>query len=152
MFSCGIAALDRYLKQQSGQDARKYVAAPFLLIQRDSGAIAGYYTLSATGVRLAELPADLARNLPKYPFVPATLLGRLAIDRRHQGKGLGEFLLVDALHRSFKMSRQIASLAVVVDAQDEKARGFYLRYHFIRFPETPNRLFLLMKTISGLFG
>ncbi|MGC1279105.1 MAG: GNAT family N-acetyltransferase, partial [Xanthobacteraceae bacterium] len=96
-FVSGAEALDRYLRSQAGQDARKNMAAPFVLVLPDS-AIGGYYTLSATGVKLAEFPADVTRKLPRYPLVPATLLGRLAVDRNYQGRGYGRFLLADALH------------------------------------------------------
>jgi GNAT superfamily N-acetyltransferase len=151
-FTCGVAALDRYLKHQAGQDARKFVAAPFVLIHAESGAIAGFYKLSSAGLRLAELPMNVVCKLPKYPIVPATLLGRLAVDLRHRGNGLGEILLLDALRRSYRQSQEIAALAVVVDARDSQARAFYLKYHFTPFPEQADRLFVTMKTIGTLFG
>lgn len=81
VFESGAEPLDRYLRTQASQDARKNVAAPFVLLLAD-GTIAGYYTLSSTSVQLAELPAQTVRKLPRYPLVPATLLGRLAVDRR----------------------------------------------------------------------
>jgi GNAT superfamily N-acetyltransferase len=150
-FSCGITALDRYLKQQAGQDARKLVAAPFILVEVETNTIAGFYTLSATSIQLSELPATLAHKLPKYPLLPATLLGRLAVDLRYRGKGLGELLLMDALHRSLRMSHEIASMAVVVEAKDKEACEFYLRYHFIPLSQSPYKLFLTMTTIQHLF-
>jgi len=79
-FASGVEPLDRYFRDQAGQDARKNMAAPFVLVLPD-GAIGGYYTLSATGVKLSEMPADITRKLPRYPLVPATLLGRLAVDQ-----------------------------------------------------------------------
>lgn len=97
-FDGGVAPLDKYIRTQSGQDARKNMAAPFVLVLADE-TIAGYYTLSATSVRLAELPEPVVRKLPRYSFVPAALLGRLAVDRRQQGKGYGRLLLADALYR-----------------------------------------------------
>ncbi|GAB4195692.1 MAG: hypothetical protein Fur006_42420 [Coleofasciculaceae cyanobacterium] len=148
-FACGVEPLDVYLKRQAGQDARKRVAAPFVLLDQSSGIVAGYYTLSAIGINTVELPTEVAKKLPKYPIVPATLLGRLAVDKNYQGKKLGEILLMDALHRSLRS--EIASMAVVVDAKDERARAFYEHYHFIRFPDYSHRLFLLMKTIAKLF-
>lgn len=87
--------------------------------------------------------------LPKYPLLPATLLGRLAIDQSYQKQGWGDCLLMDALYRSYL--NEIASIAVVVDALDEGAVSFYEHYQFIRFPERPHRLFLPMKTIQTLF-
>ncbi len=124
------------------------MAAPFVLLLSD-GTIAGYYTLSSTSVQLRELPAPKAGKLPKYPLVPATLLGRLAVDRRHQGRGYGRFLLGDALHRAARS--EIASFAVIVDAKDENARRFYERESFLSFPDQLMKLFRPMADIRRLF-
>ncbi len=147
-FVSGAEALDRYLRSQAGQDARKNMAAPFVLVLPD-GAIGGYYTLSATGVKLAEFPADITRKLPRYPLVPATLLGRLAVDRRQQGKGYGRFLLADALYRAARS--EVASFAVIVDAKDDSARRFYERESFLALPDQPMKLFRPMADIRRLF-
>lgn len=124
------------------------MAAPFVLVLRD-GTIAGYYTLSSTSMQIAELPADIARKLPRYPLVPATLLGRLAVDRRHQRKGYGRYLLADALYRACRS--EIASFAVVVDAKDEGARRFYERESFLPMLDQPMKLFRPMADIEQLF-
>jgi GNAT superfamily N-acetyltransferase len=147
-FASGVEPLDRYFRTQAGQDARKNMAAPFVLVLPD-GVIAGYYTLSATGVRLVEIPSQTARKLPKYPLVPATLLGRLAVDRRYQGKGYGRFLLADALRRSLRS--EIASFAVIVDAKDDSARKFYERESFLPLLDQPMRLYRPMADIALLF-
>lgn len=148
-FESGVEPLDRYLQQQAGQDAKKRVAAPFVLLDKSSGAVAGYYTLSATSVNLGELPTEIAKKLPKYPVVPAILLGRLAVDKNYRGKRLGEMLLMDALNRCLRS--EIAAMAVVVDALDDSVCSFYEHYQFIRFPDYPNRLFLPMMTIAKIF-
>lgn len=147
-FASGVEPLDRYLRSQAGQDARKNMAAPFVLVLPD-GAIGGYYTLSATGVKLTEFPTEIARKLPRYPLVPATLLGRLAVDQNHQGRGYGRFLLADALFRAVRS--EIASFAIVVDAKDEAAHRFYERESFLPFPEQPLKLFRSMTDIAKLF-
>jgi len=149
-FSCGSTVLDNYLKRQASQDVLKRAAVCFVLTP-DGKTIAGFYTLSQYSVDLVKLPLEVANRLPKYPEVPATLLGRLAISEEFKGQRLGEFLLMDALYRSLQQSKQIASAAVVVDAKDEAAERFYQHFGFILLPETPNRLFLLMKTIEMLF-
>ena len=151
-FSCGVEPLDRYLREQAGQDTRKRVAAPFVLCEGKSNAVLGYYTLSALSVDVGAWPADVARKLPRYPLVPATLLGRLAIDTRLRGKGAGEHLLMDALRRALEASREVASVAVVVDAKDESALSFYERYGFVSFTDQATKLFLPMVTIERLFG
>jgi predicted N-acetyltransferase YhbS len=151
-FSCGVEPLDRYLKEQAGQDARKRVAAPFVLCEGTSNIVVGYYTLSALSIAVGEWPEDVARKLPRYPVVPATLLGRLAVDKSLRGKGMGEHLLMDALHRALLASRQVASVAVIVDAKDANAASFYGRYEFIPFADQPGRLFIPMATIEQLFA
>jgi predicted GNAT family N-acyltransferase len=148
-FCSGVEALDRYFLKQATQDARKRVAAPFVLVEIQSGIVAGYYTLSATSINIGDLPVEIAKKLPKYPIVPATLLGRLAIAQNYQGQKLGEKLLMDALYRS--LQSEIASIAVVVEAKDDSACGFYEHYDFIRFPDFPQRLFLPMTVIAKLF-
>ena len=150
-FSCGIDPLDDYLGRRAGQDLKKRVAAVFVLTE-DGKAIAGYYTLSQFSVKLGDLPAGTVRRLPRYPQVPATLMGRPAVDRRYQGKGVGELLLMDALRRCLAASREIASAAVVVDAKDSRSSAFYRKYGFLDLPAIPNRLFLPMKTIEQLLA
>jgi GNAT superfamily N-acetyltransferase len=151
-FSCGNASLDRYLKEQAGQDLRRACATPFVLVSAHGNtAILGYYTLSSYGIDVGEIPANVAKKLPRYALIPATLLGRLAVDRRQQGQGIGEFLLLDALYRALIQSAEIAAAAVVVDAIDESAARFYQHFGFVAFPSIAGRLFLPMKTIAGMF-
>ncbi len=148
MFNCGVEPLDRYFRIQAGQDARKNLAAPFVLLV-GGGDVAAFYTLSSTSVQLSELPETTTRKLPRYPLVPATLLGRLAVDRRHRGKGYGRLLLADALYRVVR--NEIASFAVIVDAKDEQARGFYERESFFPFPDEPMKLFRPVADLERLF-
>ncbi len=151
-FTCGSEPLDTYLGTQAGQDARKRVAATFVLCEGTSDTVLGFYTLSAISVDIGVWPEHVAKKLPRYPVVPATLLGRLAIDRQLQGRGAGEYLLMDALHRSWQASRQVASVAVVVDAKNSRAVEFYTRYDFTPLLDSPIRLFLPMAVIEQLFA
>ncbi len=128
----------------------KRVAAVFVLTP-DSKIIAGFYTLSQYSVDLGAIPQDIARTLPKYPIVPATLIGRLAVSALFRGQGLGELLLMDALHRSLMLSRQVAAASVIVDAKDDQAVKFYRKYGFLELPNVKGRLFLPMTTIEQLF-
>ncbi len=145
-FSCGEPSLDAYIRRQAGQDVRRGVSRVFVAILDDPEQIAGFYTLSATAVEARTLPPELARKLPKHPL-PAALIGRLAVDERHQGGELGRYLLMDAFTRAMAASASIALYAVVVDAINEKAQAFYQRYGLTAFPETPNRLFIPLKTV-----
>lgn len=148
VFESGVEPLDRYFRVQAGQDARKNMAVPFVLVLPD-GTVAGYYTLSSMAVNVGELPTEITRKLPRYPLVPATLLGRLAVDLRFRGKDYGRFLLADALCRSVRS--EIASFAVIVDAKDADARRFYEREGFLPFLDQPMKLFRPMADIAKLF-
>ena len=151
-FSCEQESLDRYLKERATQEIKRRVAAVYVLTP-DGKTIAGYYTLSQYAIEANELPPELVQqlHLPRYDKLPATLLGRLARSKQFKGSGLGELLLMGAVKRALEHSRNIASVAVVVDAIDENARAFYRRYGFIEIPNHPNRLFIAMKTGMQLF-
>jgi predicted GNAT family N-acyltransferase len=149
-FCSGVPELDEYLHHHAGQDAKRRVATPFVLVDT-SGSILGYYILSAYGVRLEALPSAISKRLPRYPLIPATLLGRLAVSSAARGRRLGKLLLMDALHRSWRNTAAVASVGVVVDALDDAARSFYLHHEFIPLLDHPDRLFLAMATIEKAF-
>jgi GNAT superfamily N-acetyltransferase len=150
-FRCASAPLNTYLQQTARKDAERHVAAAFVMV--DDAApltIVGFYTLSAFAVELADLPEGMQKKLPRYPRLPATLLGRLARDERFPGTG--PLLLMDALARAHQKAAEIASLAVVADAKDEDALKFYRRFGFAQLGSDPNRVFLPMGTIESLVG
>ena len=149
-FHSGALELDHYLHHQAGQDARRKVAAPFVMLG-DNSAILGYYTLSGYSVQLSELPEAIAQRLPRYPLLPATLLGRLAVSSSHRGQNLGRFLLMDALYRSWRNTSEVASVGVVVEALDQAAKAFYLHHEFVQLQDHPNKLFIAMATIERAF-
>ena len=126
--------------------------AVVFVLTPDGKTIAGFYTLSQYTVELDAVPEEIAKKLPKYPLVPATLVGRLAVSVKYRGQRLGERLLMDALHRCLMGSRQLASAAVIVDAKDDVAVAFYKKYGFLELPQVVNRLLLPMGTIEKLFG
>jgi len=148
-FSCGDPVLDGYLRHQAGQDERRSLTSVYVLVEEGEDEILGYFSLSAYGLSFGEIPADRRRKLPRYPVVPAFLLGRLAVRLERQGQHLGEFLLVDALKRC--STSEIQGWAVAVEATDERAAGFYRRYGFQPLPETPKRLFLPMLVVRRLW-
>ncbi|MDR5781238.1 GNAT family N-acetyltransferase [Caballeronia sp. LZ065] len=123
----------------------------FVLTEPPAPNVIGYYTLSSASVDHDAWPPEIAKRLPRYPQMPVTLLGRLAVDARHCGAGHGRRLLLDAMYRSWLASHQIASMAVIVDAIDESARTFYEAFDFLAFPDQERRLFLPMATIGQLF-
>lgn len=123
-----------------------------MLVEPRALRVLGYHTLSASVLYTSELPDTLAKKLPRYPQLPVTLLGRLAVDQSMKGKGVGQFLLMDALRRSLEAAANIAAMAILVDAQDDEAETFYRHYSFLPLQQQPRRLFLSMKTIAELFG
>ena len=145
-FSCGVDALDDYLKKQAKQDIRRRIARLFVATTPDNpDTILGYYTLSSLAIELTQLPADLARKLPRHP-VPAALIGRLACATAARGQGIGKMLLMDAIKRTLAVSNEIAIYALVVDALDEQAAGFYRKYGFTQLASKGHRLFLPLKS------
>ncbi len=149
-FSCGDSALDRYLRTQITQDLRRDIAKPFVMVEVATRRLAGYYTLSTASVRLDDLPPDTFKRLPRYPDFPAVLIGRLAIDHRYQGRGLGSALLIDIYRRTKRITLEAAVLGIIVDATDDAARSFYEKHQFQRSPVNPYRLILPMQTIRQL--
>lgn len=150
-FSSGAPELDRYIRELASQDVRRDVARIFVAAQDGSTAICGFYSLGAASFQRERLPAAQVRRLPHYP-VPAALLGRLAVDERMQGKGLGVFLLMDALHRVLLASQTLAVQALIVDARDDAAAAFYRRYGFISFADNERQLLLPMATLRQLLA
>lgn len=147
-FKCGVAALDRYLQTQVGQDVRRHIANCFVVSPAESMTIAGYYTLSAASIAIGDLSDEVARRLPRYPVIPAARIGRLAIDRRFQGRGLGAALLYDAVDRA--LHSDAAIFAILVDAKDNKAAMFYAHHGFTPFKSHPDTLYLPIGTVKRL--
>lgn len=151
-FSCGVPSLDAYLKTQASQDVRRKANAVFVLVENaEPHVILGYFTLAACGVAPGVVPEEVRRHLPRYPQVSATLIGRLAVEQSHQGRGLGGALLVRALRKAYDNADVVGSSMVVVDALDESAAKFYAAHGFVRLPESP-RLVLPMRTVGTLLA
>ena len=155
-FCCDRDSLDNYIHKQASQDLKKRVATIFVLIDEPETSpqkldILAYYTLSNYTIDIDELDNSLAKSLPRYPKLPATLLGRLAVDRTQTGKRFGELMLINAIKKSLQISQQIASLALIAEAIDESAAQFYLKYEFQRFNHQPTRLYLSMKLIALIY-
>jgi GNAT superfamily N-acetyltransferase len=142
--------LDRYIRDHASQHVKRDVARIFVALQSGAPAVCGYYGLSAASFQRDNLPADQAKRLPRYA-VPAVLLGRLAVDDGAKGKGLGAFLLMDALNRTLLATQTLAVHAMIVDARDDTAAAFYRKFGFMPFSgEARRRLFLPMGTIRKL--
>jgi len=131
------------------RDRSSGIAVVFVLAAEAD--VVGYYTLHQHVIEANEMPEKLRKRLSHYPVYPATLIGRLAVDRRHAGQGYGRDLLLDAFTRAFEVTPTVASLAVVVDAIDAQAQKFYEHYGFISLViPGKRRLILPMKTVEKL--
>ena len=150
-FSCGKDMLDNYLQKQANQDIKKKLSVCFVLKDVKTDLLKGYYTLANNSIPQNLIPNEFKKKLPEsYASIPTTLLGRLAVDNRFQGKGVGKLLLIDALKRSYKISKSIGSFAVIVDPLDKDAKIFYEKYGFMSLPDS-GKMFLPMNTIKTLF-
>jgi GNAT superfamily N-acetyltransferase len=147
-FQCGHAALDDWLRMRSSQFDRRDLARTYVLVRPGEPLVLGYYALTTHRVRYEMLPAE-SKGLPHID-IPVILLGRLAVDRTAQGQGLGELLLLDALRRCEQIAEQIGVRAVEVDAIDETAHRFYLKYGFLELLDDPRHLLLPMSDIRKL--
>jgi predicted GNAT family N-acyltransferase len=150
-FSCGNEMLDTYLHKQASQDVKRKLAVCFVINEKDTNQIKGYYTLSNNSIPLSHIPNNLQGKLPRsYESIPTILMGRLAVDNRFKGQGIGKLILVDALKRSWEIAKTIGSYALVVDPINQDAENFYLKYGFIKLPDS-GKMFISMKTIDQLF-
>ena len=116
----------------------------------EEGKVAGYYTLAATSLPMPDLAPEHAKRLPRYAAFPACLVGRLAVDRSYQGRGLGGALLVDAIARALRAEPAI--FAMIVDAKAEAAARFYMHHGFRRFASRPMSLYLPLAEAARRLG
>ncbi|HET9743844.1 MAG TPA: GNAT family N-acetyltransferase [Terriglobales bacterium] len=149
-FRCGVEALDRYLHTLASQDMRRKANAVFVLVPEDAPyRIAGYFTLCAYSLAPGSIPAEAQKQMPRYPMISATLIGRFAISSDMQGQGWGSRLMAKALQKAYENADVVGSSMVVVDAIDDRAVRFYQAHGFIKLPESM-RLVLPMSTIRQL--
>jgi GNAT superfamily N-acetyltransferase len=149
-FACGVPSLDTYLKTQASQDMRRKANAVFVMVAEDRPSqIIGYFTMCAYTVSQTVVPEAARKHVPRYPLVSATLIGRMAVDAHHQGRGIGAILLARALRIAYESTSVVGSSMIVVDALDERAARFYQAHGFTRLLDSM-RLILPMQTVTGL--
>lgn len=148
-FAAGSPLLDDWLKLRAGQFDRRDLARTYVAVEPDTPLVCGYYAIANHLVRYDALPTDQAKGLPSID-VPVVLLGRLAVHRPMQGRGLGKVLLIDALRRSLSLADQIGIRAVEVDAVDDAAVHFYRKFGFLMLLDDPRHLLLPMNVVRQL--
>ena len=146
-FTCAEETLNHYLKRQAKEDVKRRISRVFVAVYENKpNSILGYYTLSSLSIDLSLLPAELAKKLPKYT-IPCALIGRLAVDSRYQGNGIGKLLLADALKRTLSLSYDIDIYAMIVDALNDNAQQYYEKFGFCKLDMDTRRLYLPLKSI-----
>ena len=150
-FACEAPELTDFLRTRARKEAKARALACFVLVPlADCGRIAGFYTLSAASIALERLREEFAKKLPRYPNLPATLIGRLARDLAFKGQRIGNLLMLDALKRAYESSSVIGSVAIVVDPKDDRAVRFYAEFGFK--PLGGRRMFLPMNAVPEWLG
>ena len=148
-FACGQEPLDTYIRTQATQDIRRRISACFVAVETATGQLAAYYTLAAASIPTPDLPTEVTKKLPRYSTLPAVRIGRLAVDLKFQGRGLGGAMLADALSRV--LVSPPAVFALLVDAKDEQAVAFYGHHGFVPLSSNPRTLFLPVATAEKMF-
>lgn len=142
-FDCGEESLNLFLRNFARQNSEKGLGKTFVAVSPGDTQIFGYYTLSSGSVSFETVP----EKVPRYP-IPTVHLGRLAVANAAKGKGLGEFLLMDALSRSLQVSEELGIYAIDVFALNNTAKNFYSKYGFIELKDNPYHLYLPIATLK----
>jgi GNAT superfamily N-acetyltransferase len=146
-FDRGIEALNVWLKKHAAQ-AAVGSARTFVMLDDEQQRVAGYHALAAASITHYEAIARAAKGMPRHP-IPAVLLARLAVDRTVQGRGVGAWLLRDAMLRTLNVAESMGIRVLVVHAIDADARAFYERHGFDASPTDPYNLQMLIKDIRA---
>lgn len=147
-FDCGVDSLNTWLPKHARAAAASGSARTYVIEDAEQGRVVGYHALCAASVSRREASPRARRGMPRHP-IPAVLLARLAVDRSVQGRGLGAFLLRDAMARTFAAAAELGIRVMLVHALDEPARDFYLHHAFEPSPTDPMNLQLLVKDIEA---
>jgi len=146
-FACGEPALDEYLKRYAKNHEKINIGRTFVLLNREvDNEVIGYYTLSSAQLHINDLPQSHRGKLPRYP-IPVSRLCRLAVVQPCQGKRIGEHLLTDAITRVLQADASIAIHSLIVDAKNESAKHFYVKYGFLPLNGKQLNLFLSLSTL-----
>lgn len=147
-FDCGQPLVNDWLQTKALQQQTKRLSVTKVLLDEQS-LIAGFYTLAIGQVEFGDLPAELARHLPRRAL-PVAILAWLGVDRQHQGRQLGDRLLAQALRDCYFAGETFAFIAVILDCVDVRAKTFYQRWDFRELPGNPYRLFLSAQRLASL--
>jgi GNAT superfamily N-acetyltransferase len=139
-FACGVPSLDDWLKKQALKNEVSGASRTYAVCENGSRNVVGFYALATGSAARRQAPGRISRQMPEP--VPVAVLGRLAVDQRWQGCGIGSGLLKDAVIRTMAAARHVGIRALLVHALDEQAKAFYLGHGFIESPIEPMTLML----------
>jgi GNAT superfamily N-acetyltransferase len=148
-FECGEPALDEWLKRHARGAHAADSARVFVTTVEDGATVVGYYALAAAQVAPEDATARALKGQPRARPVPAVLLARLAVDRKHQGAGLGRSLLQDVLLRCVQAADAIGARILLVHAKHDAAKAWYTQHGFLESPTDPFHLLMLMKDVRA---
>lgn len=147
-FSCGVASIDNYIAKSAAKHQDLNVTRVYVARLDATRVFAGFYALNSHALDIASLPEAERKRLPHYPTAPAVYLSMIGVDKEFQGRGLGEFLLADALNRVERLSGQIGLRFVVLDALSDGAARLYARMGFVALPSIPGRMILNIALVA----
>lgn len=149
-FDCGSEPLNLYLQTTARKHMARGISKTFVLVNPNGKSIIGYFTLSAAEITKSDLPAEIAKRMPK--ILGVVLLGRLAVDKSYQGKGIGLVLLHEAVTKTVHAAENIGICGMMVKAKDAKAAAFYEHYGFQRGEKDNHLLFLPITTLRKILA
>ena len=143
-FDCGETSLNIWFTGRAVRNETSGASRTFVSVERESGLVAGFYSVSTSSLALVAAPGKMRRNMPSP--IPVVLIGRLAVDERFKGTGLGASLLQDALLRCVEAARSVGIRAIIVDPLNDSAAAFYRRFGFETMPQADDgAMFILVK-------
>ncbi|MFP4155221.1 MAG: GNAT family N-acetyltransferase [Halothiobacillaceae bacterium] len=148
-FDCGQAALNQFLHRHALVNQRANSAQTYVCCQDD--VVLGFYSLVVGSITPETAPSRVIKGLSRHP-VPVMILARLAVDKAHQRKGLGQALLKDALLRTAQAADIAGIRCLLVHAKDNAARQWYESWEFEPSPTDPYHLFLMLKDLKGMLS
>lgn len=143
-FDCGVSSLNQWLARTANKNQKSGASRTFTI--KDDECVIGFYCLAAGSIARIGTPKKLQRDAPDP--LPIVLLGRLAIDNRHKGRGLGAALLRDAILRSIALAQNIGVVAIVAQALNQSAKEFYMQYGFLESPLSPLTVILPLQNLG----
>lgn len=151
-FSCGETRIDNYIAKTAARHQDENVTRVRIARLPNEPAILGFYALNSHAIDVSSLPPEARKRLPHYPTAPAVYLSMIAVRLDQQGKGLGQFLLADALKRIYAVSLEIGVRFVVLDALSDDAARLYARLGFVELTTAPGRMILDTTVIGKASG